>query len=551
MTLSTAPDAEILLADLNTRHLAMMTRLPEGGVTSDRCDAFIAEIQAAGARIARRRDRDTLRNMLLFWAMERARREEAPSGAGLPVLADFAGAPAQEKADADGPTTAAAAAVSPAGGEPVVTMAPKGPVPQVVWSAGRQITSLARGITAKAIPVSLPVPPPDTGAPTPETSRSAIRFAALARAWRDARPEVRAGLLLADSAIDEAARYADNDPDIRAFVEASRAWQQRRDRFGRQIRYALIGLSVALLVFLGAIVHTRSVNQRIEALNRQLASLNESLETAVQDRTRTADEARRAVDALGEGRIDPLRRLLGRIAEADASELSLLTIERPATAPGATALSNAVRPASRTATSDALQRVAPQAVPCSGALWLGSANGGSRLQNIADPAAVRIGQQVVTVSNSDIRLRADLPAADYTMARQAGLVPGGSTVTVTGPPTAFERRGVNQFWARVTVSRQFCTTVFVQYDGTAARLPEIETALKNLGVQVPRAEAIETARGRAEVRYFWPEDEAVATAIAQALSPFNGGSALGLRPLTAFPNRPAAGTVEVWIGQPS
>ncbi len=567
---------------LSARHLELMARLPRDDESAAESEAFIseirafaAEVQAAGAQASRRRDRDTLRNMLLFWTMELAKRDGATAAGALPALESFQEEKAPPPPARTITTVTETATVSSAAGGGSMYSGYVGPMAgaealagpvasgaavaiSALQRAGRQIADMVSGIAAPAggrpTPVAastseLSVPKP--GEVTLDHSRQAIRFAALARAWKDARPEVKAGLLLSDSAIDEASAFVNDDPDIKAFVQASRDWQSKRDRFNRRARYFLFGLIGALAVFAFFIVHVRRLNDDLERRNAQLRSLTESLETAEQDRRRTSAEARRAVDALSVGRIEPLRTLLQRIARAESSELELLQIRTSTRVTSATADSNAVRETQRRPVSDAVQNVVRQAPACSGALWLGSAaDGGSRLQNIADPSTVRVGDRITTLAGSDIRLRAALPAGDYVMASQIGLVPGGSTVTVADKPEPYQRRGIDQYWAKVTVPRQFCTSVFVQYAGAPASLPELEAALKGLGVQVPQSEAVETARGRAEVRYFWDEDSVVASAVARQLASFNSGKPLELRALTNFPNRPASGRVEVWINLP-
>jgi hypothetical protein len=568
---------------LSIRHLDLMGRLPRGETGIEPPEAFIAEVrsfvaevQAAGALTSRRRDRDTLRNMLLFWAMELAKRDGASVGAPLPALADFQGekTEAVRGGQAEPPppgktetlTQRGASGTESVGGSmysgyvgPTIGMSGLGgPVASggataisALQTAGRQITNLVKGIAAAAGGRAAPVAAPaadnsaaKAGEAALDDSRQAIRFAALARAWKDARPEVKAGLLLSDGAIAEASAYVNDDPDIKAFVQASREWQSKRDRFRRRTRYALFGLSGAIIAFaVGALV--------ILHLYNQLWFFSQSLEAIKQDRRRISDDARTAVDALGDGNIAPLKTLLQRIARAEPSELEPLQVRVSSGITSATAASNNVAVTQRRAPSNAVQDVVRQAPACSGALWLGSAaEGGSRLQNIADPSTVQVGDRITTLAGSDIRLRAGLPVGDYVMTSQIGLVPGGSAVTVADKPEPYPRRGIDQFWAKVTVPRQFCTSVFVQYTGLATRLPEVESALKNLGVQVPQSEVVETVSARAEVRYFWVEDAAVASAVARQLAPFNGDKVLELRALTNFPNRPASGRVEVWISLP-
>ena len=137
------------------------------------------------------------------------------------------------------------------------------------------------------------------------------------------------------------------------------------------------------------------------------------------------------------------------------------------------------------------------------------------------------------------------------MAAQIGLVQAGSSVRLAAPPLPpYPRTAGPQIWARVSVPRQFCTTVFIQYTGNAGDLPAIKSQLEGIGVQVPPAERLDTAKAKAEVRYYWKEDAAIALQVANTLAGFSATKKpLLLTPLLDFPARakPKATNIEVWI----
>lgn len=137
------------------------------------------------------------------------------------------------------------------------------------------------------------------------------------------------------------------------------------------------------------------------------------------------------------------------------------------------------------------------------------------------------------------------------MGRQNGLVPGGGSVTIESLLDPYQRPTGPQYWAQVLAPRQFCTSVFVQFAGAMpGKLDMIKGELLNIGVQTPPAEELASARGKAEVRYYWTSDVPVAQQIAVALGKFTrDGKPLRLTPLTDFPPaaKAKATTIEVWL----
>lgn len=555
--------------------------------------AFIEELVQAGSSIADEHARSALRRMLFYWAADATTRGELSKAKAPPSLADFAeqaavptvpptetgaGEPAASARPADvisgdevaardepagesdapaghpaalpGPSTAEAAA-RPAGqgGRPASSLTEVlsnivGETLAKTVASGQVLTA---GLDKLRQATRAPHPPAETqtAAPPLETvalsdveavtrARAILRLAAYSRQWRRAKPDEQKDFLLHGSALAEASLYVNDDDDIRAHVAASEAARdEASDRILRTQRRWIIGLSVAfaVAVLMAAILayQARLLNEAHKAQASLLAKYVEA------DRAR--DEASRQAAAANERlRVpDQAQGFEQRKADAtpqpDSNEIASNSAQRAVAGP-------TMVPASAGA---------PQS--CTGFLWFGSA-GESRLDDKRDPAGLRGGEQVTINMANDLRLRAEPPSQPYVMAPQLGLVPAGSSVRVAGPPLSYMRPSGAQIWARVQVPRQFCTTVFVQYTGNAAELPSIKSQLQGIGVQVPAAEKLDTAKGKAEVRYYWPEDAAISRQVAEALARFTpNGKPLQLTPLLDFPERakPKATNIEVWI----
>jgi hypothetical protein len=208
------------------------------------------------------------------------------------------------------------------------------------------------------------------------------------------------------------------------------------------------------------------------------------------------------------------------------------------------------RPSPPVATPETLPLPASVAEPCSGYLWLGSL-AESRLIGRQSPASLKPGDKATINLVDDLRLRETAPSFNYQMGRQNGLVPAGGTVTISEVLPPYTRPSGDQYWAQVLAPRQFCTSVFVQFSGgSATKLDAVKRELLGIGVQVPPAEELASARGKAEVRYYWASDAPVAQQVAATLGNITrDGKPLRLTPLTDFP--PAAKarstTIEVWL----
>jgi hypothetical protein len=278
-----------------------------------------------------------------------------------------------------------------------------------------------------------------------------------------------------------------------------------------------------------------SENQRLQQAN--------AASTAEKEKQRAM--ARDAVDALVHNDLDPLKTLLLSLGDADPQQLRRLQLSaRTVASIVATSAKPPVADANKLPSTEA--HYATAAGTCAGYLWFGSPDD-SRLSDHRDPASLKAGDTVTLDTRADIRMRSGWPAADtYAMSPQNGLVPAGSTVKITGAPQTYSRTA-NQIWAPVAVPRAFCTTVFLQYVGDPEKRDAALAALRGIGVQTPPTEQIGTAKGLAEVRYFWPDDRAMADQVATALGGFASGGKLKVVPLVDFPTKPSAGTIEVWL----
>ena len=513
---------------LVARHQKMLSGSVQGDLPAAEIAGFVDEIAAAGAATPAGSSRDALRDILYFWAGDLANRGERTRDAPLPKLAPFAGT-----AD-PGPRTETSLPQPP-------SIAPDDPI---LPMRARGSTSILRGIE-KLIRRS---PPPPAAAPDPDgdvereaRARSILRLAALARQWRTTKDaETRHGYLLTGKALTEASLYVEEDADIRALVEASQDAAGSAERRRRNVRRAFVTLLILALGGAALAIYFFEEQQKkllvLELQEQQIASIG-----IARERDNIRRQARRAIDALERDDIAPLRRFLQDVGDANPDELARLRLDP---APAGPLLDIASQKKPQKAAWASPPRQAGPEDDCKGFLWLGSKDD-SRLADKRDPSALKPGESVALDNRSDIRLRTDWPNPDtYAMSAQNGLVPAGAIVTITSETRAFR---AGQVWAAVSVPREYCTTAFLQYAGPATGTAPVLAALHQLGIQTPPAEQVATAKGLAEVRYFWPEDRAVSERAAAALRSALPGRNVRLLALTNFPTKPPSGTIEVWM----
>ena len=496
-------EVQALTLSLRQRHQSLSARGADGDVSPQERESMVRDLVQAGAEIPAGADRDSLRNMLFYWAGEQSSRGERDRAMRAPALLPSAPL-VSTMIRVDGPASAATQAMA---------------APPL------------------AIVAAEPDPDPDAEA------RQIVRLAALARQWRLSDEGHRNGYLIADSAtLAEAARYVDQDPDIRSLVEASR--QAIASAAAARRRWAAVLAGLLVVAMLATLVALLVFLTQAKAENDILLKAEAKRRGEVQ---RSQDEAHAALDALRNDDLSKLRAFLAKQGQADPAVLQRLEVRKASSleqvsdaAPG--------RAGPPVATPLPAPTAANQAPSCPGYLWFGAKGSGSLIEDKRDPATLRAGE-VVKLDSSirGIWLRQTLPLPGYVMGKQIGIVPAGALVTTTGEVRLYDRGNAIQVFAPVSVARAFCTTVFLQYVGPVDRRDAVLANLDALQVQTPPGEHVDTAAKLAEVRYFWGDDKPMAEQIAAQLSACNAAVALKVAALTSFPNRPSPGTIEVWL----
>ena len=498
MTLADSP-ASSLAAQLRQHHQDLARRCLSQPIGADERQAFIDQLAASGKALPPGRDRDAVRKLLYYWTADAVSRGERSREQPLPALEPFSG----NEASGD--------------------------------SAVERVLTTAQSTE-------------DIEATTADT-RAAIRIATLARQWLADDRSV--GYLLTGAALKEAERLADQDPDIRTLVDASKAAEAVRAAAEAERTAAeLYRAKRAKLVFIGFIVGLGLVlllglmGIRLWYVSDQLEKIVDAMADQAAVERQNQEEARSIVDALRWGRSDPLpplKKLLRRLGEAQPEDLERLQV-KPVDGPAGYGGDKIDRDPQ---TPVVRARQADQA-KCRGVMWLGSDEAKlidyhGKLQDL------KAGDPVTVIDGANVRLRERMPTADYVMTRQIGLVPGGAVLKLTGAPEKYTRSGVDQYFAPVEGLRQYCVRVFVQYVGDDDQADELRKQLRALGVQVPPAQEIKKAPAEPEVRVFLKDDRGVADQIAEQLKAFNEGRKLAVVELYNFPSKPAPGNIEVWI----
>jgi hypothetical protein len=557
--------------DLRRKHQGFLARISSNPPSADEIAAFMGELQAAGRNlpdITGDKRRGAVRNMLFYWAGDAIARGHHPKDASLPQLAEFVGkrnaegsagaepkpevisdeqaGQAKPETEPQSPTSTPEVQ-SPQGGTELLKDGPSKKSPGLGGlissmlgnkSAKHEVSNPAGGVPGTGIEPTGSVEKPQDNKPLTDVeaiarARISLRYAGSARQWKQTPPEKQADYLLTGNRLAEASLYVDDDPDIRAHVEASKKAQKdaaEAEIAAREAAHALRNKQQKQrIAFLSVLV----VVTGVAAL--AFWDKNQRLESAIAARDKADREKAAAFEALE----DPeLRRRQSERQQTIAPPTASNVSEVPR------------RPVPPSAKPEEVPVPSSVAEPCSGYLWLGSP-GDSRLLNGQSPATLKPGDKVTIGLANDIRLRETAPSFNYQMGRQNGLVPGGTSVTIDSVLEPYQRQSGPQYWAQVLVPRQFCTSVFVQYAGAMpARLDTIKGELLNIGVQAPPAEEIASARGKAEVRYYWASDLPVAQQVATALGKFTkDGKPLRLTPLIDFPPaaKARATTIEVWL----
>lgn len=184
--------------------------------------------------------------------------------------------------------------------------------------------------------------------------------------------------------------------------------------------------------------------------------------------------------------------------------------------------------------------------PSSGYIWIG---GESTTNLRATPSGAplesvrQVRSQATYFLAANVALRASLPDARNRSDRLAALMVG-TPVLALGEP---QRADNGQFWLQIRPIQD--GTVFIQYDG-GDPTPAV-MRLRAAGFQVPKPERLESASGKAEVRYCRESDIGIAKRAAAAFTKELRGKPLSVRWIgedRACLGITAPGTVEVWVG---
>ena len=193
----------------------------------------------------------------------------------------------------------------------------------------------------------------------------------------------------------------------------------------------------------------------------------------------------------------------------------------------------------------------PKTGDCFGFMWIGSRSNW-KLKSPDTPDKLKSGGPAIT--NTSIYLRADFPTdlPEYAMAVPLGFVPESATVSILQWKTYQRDSGV-QYWTKVEAPRKSCAKVTIQYAGSDDLASQLRRTLTDDNFQMAYApEKLTGAAGLSEVRYFFKEDAALATAIAARVKEVNGGKPVNLRLVSGFVgSKPLIpGSLEVWVDLP-
>ena len=362
-----------------------------------------------------------------------------------------------------------------------------------------------------------------------QTHRKLVQLREVAKLWAS---EAKApGYLLSGNALVEARAFEGQSEVLDALIaESARVERQTRSTV---LFLKLAGLAVAACLVASGVIYwqARHTAQLIASENAVTAARARLMQIQA--------ELRRSLDSLNVSDIGPLHGFLREYGDAQESELARLHLRSNAPTSGSDQRSQVVATRQRSISAPA------QNPSCRGYLWLGYP-GEEKVAPFPSAGNMRAGTTLTL--NTNVRLRADKPDADYTMAPQIGIVPRGAAVKVVGNVFAVPRSRGPQYWAEVEAARQYCTSVFIQYaGGRPEQVSAMRDRLDGAGFQAPAPQQENVPRGRAEVRYFFAADAPMAAEVARLLASYNKNQPLAQTALLSFPTPPRAGTLEVWI----
>jgi hypothetical protein len=212
-------EISLLMETLARRHHELLRQNLNGAATADARTSIVGDLIEAGGSVPPGTSRDTLRNMLYFWAGDQESRGERANGSALPELKPFAAEPVTSEVQES--------LVNDAG--EFRSAAPRPP-----WSsAATEIWAAPSGGQASA----------PSGVEQELRAREILRVEALAHQWLQSNKDP--GYLLRGSALKLAKTYRNEDIDIAKLVDASEESETAKQL--SQNRLLRVGLGLAFL----------------------------------------------------------------------------------------------------------------------------------------------------------------------------------------------------------------------------------------------------------------------------------------------------------------
>jgi hypothetical protein len=299
-----------------------------------------------------------------------------------------------------------------------------------------------------------------------------------------------------------ATRYGNDFAGVRTLLDASMkqaAETAEAEERGRRQKRAIRALASFAIVFMLAAVgtllavwHEKNRSAELEQKSAELQKKSAELEQTI---NRLSIERRVAEEAT---------------RRADTRKVEIEQLARGAQPDD---------PASQIVSAD--QVTSSVAGVQSGALWIGSDENSNlyrvNTQTPVAPSTVRVGQQYIVRAN--ILLRQDFPEGNtYTHAPSIGVVTRNTRIEIRGPTRPYLRRGINQYWAQISVNTTALPTVYFQFaNGSRTRADEISQALSAQQYRIPGVERKDRFEGGSEVRYAYAQDQAAAAKLAKDL----------------------------------
>jgi hypothetical protein len=337
---------------------------------------------------------------------------------------------------------------------------------------------------------------------------------------------------------------------------------RRRQRLNTRLRWATTIISVVAIIVVLMLKVVYDKRQAITEVELAQSRENEKLQSELADQ-RNQDLQRYIAQTSALIRENELLKARQTSAAA-ASPRPTAPAAAPAEQSEVTAsvresLQRAIAPAAnKSPAAAAAPAAASQA--CKGAVWIGANNlvnlrfMGSEPGRHVTLADIQPNRRFI--STKSVFLRLGPPGENYKQQEAIGTVPEGAQVVALQPPIIVDFSGKQEYWLEVGVSGQICSLVYFQFTGgTADGARSLKEALEKQGYLVPGQEQLSSAKGLAEVRYYYAEDRGSAEQLAR--DTMADAKALNLaagRQITArdFTTRsdvqkPLRGTLELWL----